>query len=195
MPQSWLKPSLQLVWRTVKGVLLTALVVLLPAILAGLLMVALEKMMPEAAANHATTMTGAAMLLAIIIILMELPMAYVLMKYVMEPANGFWKTLRPAYSRGLHHWAQIFTVLFISTLITTIIIAVMMLPAHILYIANEQAHAGLLIGDELGMPSYITPLTFFTFTLCSLLAFYVGLLNIIHTYYLYGNIEYRSQES
>jgi len=194
IPSSWLRPDFALVGRSIKGALLTLLVMLIPAVLLGLLLVGLERLMPGMAQNHSTTIMGAVLVLAAIITVIELPLTYVWMKYIIEPATRFWKILRPAYGRGLRHWAQIFTVLFISLLLVGILISIFMMPANILYIANEQAHAGLLIGDELGMPSYITPLTFATFTLSNLMGFYVGQFTTLHIYYLYGNIEFRSQE-
>jgi len=194
IPPSWLHPNFALTWRSIKGMLLTVFVMLLPTVFLVLLLVGLGKLMPETMQHHYTTITGTAVVLLAIIVVLELPLTYVWMKYILEPATRFWKILWPAYVRGLRHWAQIFTVVFISMLLVCIFVTIFMMPANILYIANEQAHAGLLIGDELGMPSYIVPLTFATFTLSNLMGFYVGQLTTIHIYYLYGNIEYRSQE-
>ena len=59
---------------------------------------------------------------------------------------------------------------------------------------NQQAHQGLLFGDPLGMPSYITTLTFITVTLCCFIQFYVSQVLLVHNYYIYGSIEAREQE-
>jgi hypothetical protein len=69
-----------------------------------------------------------------------------------------------------------------------------MLPAHILFLANYHAQMGVLIGDPLGMPSYMTALTFCTFVLCSMLYFYVCLPLLLNGYYIYGSIEAETKE-
>ena len=71
---------------------------------------------------------------------------------------------------------------------------VVTLPAFILNTANMTAHTGMLLGDPLGMPSYIKALTFVTFTLCSFMGFYVSAPSILHNYYVYGSIEAKEQE-
>ena len=59
---------------------------------------------------------------------------------------------------------------------------------------QHAAHQGLLFGDPLGMPSYITTLTFITVTLCCFIQFYVSQVLLVHNYYIYGSIEAREQE-
>ena len=50
------------------------------------------------------------------------------------------------------------------------------------------------MGDPLGMPSYMTALTFVTFTFCSFLNFYVCQTTLVHNYYIYGSIETKEYE-
>jgi hypothetical protein len=194
VPEKWLKPSMALTLRTVKGVFMTLGITLLPCLLLALLVGGLERMMPETAANHSITFKVTTLALLAVILLFALPLMHVLMKYVLEPPCRYWSVVRPAYKRGLRHMGLIVPVFFISLLLTSIVGLVVTMPSQILYLANQEAHLGLLIGDELGMPSYITPLTFFTVTACSLLGFYVGQLTLLHCYYLYGSIESRVAE-
>ena len=194
VPASWLKPSFALTGRTVRGSFMTLGVILVPILLVVLLVVGLEKLMPETAANHATTFSATCIVLVCCILLLSLPLMYVLMKYILEVPCRFWKMLCSSYVKGLRLWGLIFPVLFISCLITGLIVLVVTLPSQILHLANQQAYLGLLVGDELGMPSYITVLTFFTVTACSFLGFYVSQLSLTHLYYLYGSIEARTQE-
>ena len=69
-----------------------------------------------------------------------------------------------------------------------------MLPAHILFLANYRAQMGVLIGDPLGMPSYMLPMTFITFVLCSFLYFYICLPMLFNGYFAYGTIEAKELE-
>ena len=112
-----------------------------------------------------------------------------MMKYIMEAPCGYWRTLSRYYGRSLRHWGLMFLVYFVSMLIVMLASMMVMMPANILSLANQQAHGGLLIGDPLGMPSYIMPLTFVTCMLCSFIDFYINQVTLVHNYYLYGSIE------
>ena len=123
-----------------------------------------------------------------------LPLWYVLFKYIMEPSAGYWATLRKGYGRGMGHWGSLFLVIFLTTLFILLAGMIVMLPAHILYLANYRAQMGVLIGDPLGMPSYMLPMTFITFVLCSFLYFYICLPMLFNGYYAYGSIEAKELE-
>jgi hypothetical protein len=123
-----------------------------------------------------------------------LPLWYVQTKYILEPASGFWHTLRKGYVKAMGHWGLLFLVFFLTTLFILLTGLVVMLPAHILFLANYRAQMGVLIGDPLGMPSYMTALTFCTFVLCSMLYFYVCLPLLLNGYYIYGSIEAETKE-
>ena len=123
-----------------------------------------------------------------------LPLWYVMTKYIMEPSTGYWTTLRKGYGRGMGHWGSLFLVYFLTVLFILLSGMIVMLPANILFLANYRAQMGVLIGDPLGMPSYMIPMTFITFVLCSFLYFYVCLPLLINGYYAYGSIEAKKLE-
>ena len=123
-----------------------------------------------------------------------LPINYVVMKYVMTPEHSFWSSLWSDYKRGLRYWGSTFLVFFVSMLLITLVSIIVMTPAIILTLANIQAQHGLMIGDPLGMPSYILPLMFGTLTLTHFIEFYVVLVVVVHFYYIYGSIETKETE-
>lgn len=123
-----------------------------------------------------------------------LPLWYVLLKYIMEPSAGYWTTVRKGYGRGMGHWGSLFLVIFLTTLFILLAGMIVMLPAHILFLANYRAQMGVLIGDPLGMPVYMLPMTFITFVLCSFLYFYICLPMLFNGYYAYGTIEAKELE-
>ena len=123
-----------------------------------------------------------------------LPLWYVITKYIMEPSAGYWSTLRRSYGRGMGHWGSLFLVYFLTMLFIMLSGLIVMLPAHILFLANYRSQLGVLIGDPLGMPSYMMPMTFITFVLCSFLYFYVCLPLVLNGYYAYGSIEAKELE-
>lgn len=194
MPAHWLTASPQLMGRTLKGVFATLLVVALPYLLVLALLVFLAQTQPEVLHGRLITAIVTASIATIVITAFALPLMHVLMKYIMESPAGYWHTLSKHYGRGLHHWGMLFLVFFVSTLVVQISTLVVMMPAHILNMANQTAHMGLLKGDPLGMPSYITTLTFITFALCCFIQFYVSHITLLHNYFAYGSIEAKEQE-
>ena len=134
------------------------------------------------------------MLILVLTAPFALPLWYVLLKYIMEAPTGFWSSLRKGYGRGMSHWGSLFLVFFLTTLFILLTGMIVMLPAHILFLANYRAQMGVLIGDPLGMPSYMLPMTFITFVLCSFLYFYICLPMLFNGYFAYGTIEAKELE-
>ena len=134
------------------------------------------------------------MLILVLTAPFALPLWYVLLKYIMETPTGFWSSLRKGYGRGMSHWGSLFLVFFLTTLFILLTGMIVMLPAHILFLANYRAQMGVLIGDPLGMPSYMLPMTFITFVLCSFLYFYICLPMLFNGYFAYGTIEAKKLE-
>lgn len=195
IPPHWFSASPKMMGRSLKGLFFTLLVILIPIILMIAAIAGAEAFSPQFVANHLITLTATFSIGLLIIILLSLPLFHVLMKYLMEAPCSYWHTLSTSYSRGMRHWGSIFVVFFVSTLLVEIAAFIIMLPAHILNIANQQAQMGVLIGDPLGMPSYMTPLTFITFMLCCFMEFYVSQVMLVHNYYIYGAIESKEQEN
>ena len=195
IPPHWLSASPKLMGRSVKGIFLTLLVMLIPIMLMTLAIAGAEAFSPQFIANHIITLVATFCIGLLIIFLLSLPLFYVLMKYLMEAPCGYWRTLSNSFSRGMRHWGSLFVVFFVSILLVQIVAVIIMLPAHILTLANQQAQMGLLIGDPLGMPSYMTYMTFATFMLCCFIEFYVSQVMLVHNYYIYGAIESKEQEN
>jgi hypothetical protein len=195
IPPHWFSASPKMMGRSLKGLFFTLLVILIPIILMIAAIAGAEAFSPQFVANHLITLTATFSIGLLIIILLSLPLFHVLMKYLMEAPCSYWHTLSTSYSRGMRHWGSLFVVFFVSTLLVEIAAFIIMLPAHILNIANQQAQMGVLIGDPLGMPSYMTTLTFITFMLCCFMEFYVSQVMLVHNYYIYGAIESKEQEN
>ena len=195
IPPHWFSASPQMMGRSLKGIFFTLLVILIPIILMMLAIAGAEAFSPQFIANHIITLVATFCIGFLIILLLALPLFYVLMKYLMEAPCSYWHTLSSSFSRGMRHWGSLFVVFFVSTLLVEIAALIIMLPAHILSIANQQAQMGVLIGDPLGMPSYMPTLTFITFMLCCFIEFYVSQVMLVHNYYIYGAIESKEQEN
>ena len=123
-----------------------------------------------------------------------LPFSYVVMKYVMDERQKYWSSLWHEYCQGMRYWGFLFLVFFVSLLLVVLASFVITLPANILQLANQAALTGQLTGDPLGMPSYMTSLTFITFTFCNFICFYVYQVTLVHNYYIYGSIETKEHE-
>lgn len=194
IPTSWFKPSVKLMGRTLKGLFFTGFIFIGYYILEIALLAALEAIKPGIIMQAPFTVFGCITIVNTLMSLLALPLFYVLPKYVLNNDKGYWSTLASSYGCGIRHWGSLFLVFFVSILLIAIVGLVIILPANILYIANYMAQMGQLYGDPLGMPSYMTPMTYITYVLCNFIEFYALLLLLLHSYYAYGSIEAKEQE-
>jgi hypothetical protein len=192
-PLRWLSVSPRLMGRTLKASFLTLLLTIIPMVLFFALMAAADKLSHDFLVRHSMTVMGTFVLWTLVVMVLALPLMHVLMKYLMG-AVSYWSTLKTAYGAGMRHWGALFLVFFLSQLPVQLVAFVVMTPAHILNFANQQAYTGLLIGDPLGMPPYMTAVTFGTFALCAFIQFYVFQVTMLHNYYVYGSIETKEEE-
>lgn len=86
------------------------------------------------------------------------------------------------------YWGQLFVVCLVSIILLGIIYLLASIPEFLLWQANWQAHIGVVGGDELGMPSHITALTFCTCTILTFLQLYIWLPLLPVLYFLYGSV-------
>ena len=142
-----------------------------------------------AAIKSMTTMALGALLMLILILALLIPLTYPTMRYVTTRDTRLFDLLGKGCVQGLRYWGYIFSVLFVVALMTTIILAVTMLPTIILLSANMKAHAGVAIGDPLGMPSYMGWLSFLVFTLSGFIQAYILIASFMPLYYMAGSIE------
>ena len=194
VPPHCFTASPKLMGRTLKGVFLTLFVLLLPLLLFGGLMAIVNFSSPHFVTNHVYTTIVVFLVCTVIVMLLSLPLFHVFMKYIMEAPCGYWHTLNHNYGKAASHWGSLFLVFFVSILLIQLASVVILMPSFILNLANQTAQRGLLMGDPLGMPSYMTTLTFITVMLCSFIHFYVGQMLFVHNYYAYGAIETREIE-
>lgn len=194
IPPHWFIATPKLMGRTLKGVFFTLLLILLPILLFLGLMLIVNSVSPLFTTNHLYTMAGVFLVVTLISMILALPLLYILMKYVLEAPCGYWRTISNFYGKALRHWGSLFLVFFVSSLLVFMAITIIMMPAHILNLANQAAQGGVLMGDPLGMPSYMNILTFVTFMFCNFIQFYVSHILLIHNYYVYGSIETKEEE-
>ena len=193
-PASWLKPSTKMMGRTVKGVSCTFGIAATVIIIETIIMTVIEIYNPSSTLETPITLIGLMLIVNSLLSLLALPLFYILTKYVLGTDKGYWHTLRSSYGLGMRHWGMLFLVSFVSILLITISELIILLPANILFSANYMAQMGQLYGDPLGMPSYMTPLTYITYVLCFFMLFYAQMLLMLHNYYAYGSIEAKEQE-
>ncbi len=131
--------------------------------------------------------------LFIIVAVLTVPLAYTVIRALMDrklvalpPVKG--------YGLGMRHWGMLFAVAFIVAVFTWLLSMVCELPAVIMTVANAKAYAGLALGDPLGMPDSMVPMTYCVFTVAGFIQAYVHLSSLYPFYYAYGSIELQQQE-
>ncbi len=92
------------------------------------------------------------------------------------------------------HWLLTLGILIVGFIVITPICLFVCLPAIILMVASVQAHIGTLMGDPLGMPSYLSWMAGGTWLLASFLQIYITLSLLFIGYYAYGSAETQKKE-
>ena len=137
---------------------------------------------------------GLVALLCLFFLILAVPLSYPLMRYLTTRDARFLKILSHDYRVGFRQWGLLFTVAIITIILSVAFLALTTLPANILLLANFKALTGVLMGDPLGMPAYITKLTFLVFTLASFIQAYVIPSIFFPAYYAAGSIEAQEKE-
>ena len=132
---------------------------------------------------------GLSAVVALLMMALLLPFIYPTMRYVTTRDTKLFNILGSGYRQGLRYWGYIFAVLFVVTIIAAIALVITMLPAIILLTANMKAEAGSIVGDPLGMPSYMNWLSLIVFTLSGFIQTYILLGTLTPLYYMAGSIE------
>ena len=136
-----------------------------------------------------TTMGLGALLELLFIALIALPLVYPHMRYLTTRNTRLFSILGSGYRQGMRHWGYIFAVLLVLLLLTAIVLSITMLPAIVLLTANMKAQTGVIMGDPLGMPSYMGWLSLIVFILSGFIQAYVVLAIHFPAYYMAGSIE------
>ena len=176
------------VWRLLKAALWGLLFVIAIAVVVSAVAVMGGKVLSR------MTAVGFAAVVLIVMSVLCVPLHYVFCKYLLTPGLKFTSVLRVGYAIGLRHIGTLLAVLIVTCIAVAMIAWLTSLPMLVLYLANIQAQTGVLLGDPLGLPSYMMNLTAAVFVLASFLQAYVLMAGIFPLYYAYGSIEVSEDE-
>ncbi len=140
--------------------------------------------------QNIVSVTATVVLLTVVGIFL-LPTIYITVKYLMDRTTSFWPLLARSYGLSMRYWMRQFIVLLVCLIVLGLFHLICSTPEFILSEANWQARIGVVGGDPLGMPSYITVLTFVTCSVITFLQLYIWLPMLFAFYYLYGAIDSR----
>ena len=132
--------------------------------------------------------------LLLVCLAFQLPLVYTSYKYLLTPDAVFFKTLKSTYGVGLRHWGSLFLVVLMVFIITSLISMVVMMPYNILTAAISWSLMGVANGDPVGMPGYISWMSFIVFSVAGFVMAYINISSLFPFYYLYGSIEKQEQE-
>lgn len=181
-------------WRTFKAVLSTLLIHAVPfAAFALWYALKLRHILAQPGSHYAAL--GITTLLALFMWLALLPTLFVAMKYVINDDKRFWPLLRTDYLPAMRHLGFMLMVLISCGAMVVIATYVLQQPAVILAVANTQANIGVANGDPLGMPTYMTTLTFAIFLVSGFVQAYIRMSALFPIYYMYGSIDTQETES
>ena len=107
---------------------------------------------------------------------------------------SLFRSLRATLKAALRHWLLTLGIVIAGGVVMLFVCLLCSLPVIILTMASLQAQMGTLIGDPLGMPSYLAALAGGTWLLTAFLQAYILLSLLFVGYYAYGSAETQQQE-
>jgi hypothetical protein len=129
---------------------------------------------------------------ALIVMIISAPITYSFFKYNNNKCN-FIQAIK-SIKLGFKHWGITTATLFLSSLITGIIISIIAIPVWILFITQAVSQLGALDGDPLGTPVYFTVLLIGTNTIINAITFFAIYWLLAALYFTFGSIEAQELE-
>ena len=130
----------------------------------------------------------------VLLVIALLPFYYIVMRYLYDKEASFWSDLPKTYETGLCHLGIIFITTLLTSIIVGVIAMVATIPLGILNIANLLSFLGRLNGDPATLPGYFQPLLFFTTVLVVMVTQYIYMFPIVVYLFIYGSIEKEKEE-
>jgi len=175
-------------WRLMKGGL-SILLVELPFVIAFAALYHFKLASVIGSPDSHIVLWAAVGIAFVVVALLELPLFYVAMCYVMKGELKFWQSLPSSYKSGISHLGHIFVVVLINAIVLVVAHYIITQPAVILEVTNVSANVGAVMGDPLGMPSYMTWLCAITFLIAGFMQAFIRMTLVFSLYYMYGAIE------
>ena len=189
-PAKWFSIDTHIFMRTLKCWLwLMVIAIVVGVIIGGMSAVAVKYL-----DYSAYTAVGFFTLGSLVILCLLLPLAYIIMRYILNDGIGFWKQLKIGYGVGMRRWGFIFVVVLVAIIVEVLLMLILSLPALIISLANTQSMFGVAMGDPYTMPSYMPALAAATFLIIGFLQAYVSMSVLFPIYYMYGSIDAHEQE-
>lgn len=133
------------------------------------------------------------LLAGIVALIFGMPFYFFIMKYIMEDIS-IRHSLWPSLKTGLRHWGFLFVVMFLATLILSLICIVLFMPMMVLIFAQSQSIAGVIMGDPSGLPSGFIWLLAITVIATFFIMIIMEVWMTCVLYYAYGSIEQQERE-
>lgn len=192
--KKWMQFSWRWAWRTLKAFIAVAVVeVILAAVVTALffgLMMTVNKVGGSELIPQQLVWIPA----VIALVPLSAPLLYVLTKYVLDGKQTLWKSLWANYVVAMRHVGMLVVVILSAVVLVAVVSLFLTFPALVVATANFHANFGVILGDPLGMPSYIVPLTAVTMAFAGFVEVMVRMLIFFIGYYAYGSIEAMENE-
>lgn len=130
----------------------------------------------------------------LLVVVLTIPFSYAGMKYIYHHDTKFRHFVGKDFCVGLRHFGFLFLVRFLTTLIYSLLSAILLMPFLLLYIGQIYNQLGMQEGDPNGMPGYFLPLYVVVSVLTMCVLIMLSVWNTTTDLYAFGAIETRLQE-
>ena len=192
--EKWLQFNKSWTWRCLKGALSSLAVCLLLAALCGAIVAGIAIGVNKLGGQELVGDMVVVVLSGIASLCIVTPLLYMFTAYMLNPKLAYWPSAFKPFRLGLRHFGLLVIASLITIVFVGIVGVIISMPALVVGLANTIANTGLLYGDPLGMPSYITALTAVAMAFAGFVALMCRCLVLFVFYYAYGTITTLEEE-
>ncbi len=120
---------------------------------------------------------------------------HIVRKFLLDGHSSLWSIIKNNFCFAMRYLGLLFAVVLTSAIIIVTVNIVVLLPCILIVLANHSAHLGHFYGDQLGMPSYITPLTMLVCFIAGFIQAYIRSTALFTLYYAFGSIAARKTDN
>lgn len=146
--------------------------------------------------EQATSGLALILLISVIAIVaaLLLPLLYAFTHCILEQKESLASAFKSGYKTGIRHWGFLFLSTMITTLIVGVLAAIIMTPLTIILFANIQNTLGIINGDMDGTPSCFYFMLITTSIVCCFITTFISLWQLLSTCYVCGSITVHETE-
>ncbi len=182
-------------WNLKRMMVAVIVTLLAAALLVAVMAFAVHLMFIQGdASSHVVIKTVVLVMIAVLLAVVVMPLIFINMRYMNDERKSYPKSFIEDYKTGMKNVGFLLVAAILSGLIATVIMAVVLMPIYVLFIAKAISSKGVDMGDPADMPEYLMWMVLGTMILAGIVVWLILIYETLVCYFLYGAVDQRQRE-